>query len=101
MARLTIRLSDDFHDRLLASADAVGMTAAAYAREALERTEGSDPFGFHARFDELQSTAIQIVAILATDVGKRAPDSLERAMVDTKRLLGERGLAPQTGSAAS
>lgn len=94
MARLTIRLDDALYDRLVAEAETAGMPTAAYVRDALERLGGADPFGFHSRFDELHSTTIQVLAILATDVGRRAPDSLTKGMADTRRLLFERGLIP-------
>ena len=102
MARLTIRLDDAFYDRLVADADAVGMPTATYVRDALERLDGADPFGFHARFDELHSTVIQMLAIVASDVGARAPESLAKGMADTRRLLLDRGLVaaedlPRTG----
>ena len=92
MARLTIRLHDDLYDRLMAEADAAGLPTAAYVRDALERLGGSDPFGFHSRFDELHSTVIQVLAILAADVGGRVPEALAKGMEDTRRLLRERGL---------
>ena len=92
MARLTIRLPDDLYDRLAADADAVGAPTAAFVRDALEQLNGADPFGFHARFDELHSTVIQVLAILASDVGARAPKSLAKGMEDTRRLLRDRGL---------
>lgn len=92
MARLTIRLDDDLYDRLVADAEAVGMPTAAYVRDALARLNGADPFGFHARFDEVHSTIIQALAILASDVGARASDILAKGMEDTRRLLRERGL---------
>ena len=106
MAKLSLRLDDALYDRLLASADAAGMTPSAYIREALEQLNGADPFGFHARFDELHSTVIQILAILASDVGARAPKSLAKGMEDTKRLLLDRGLItagdlPALGGGAS
>lgn len=92
MARLTIRLDDALRDRLVIEADAVGISTAAYVRDVLDRLNGDDPFGFHAHIDELHSTVIQVLAILATDVGRRAPDSLARGMEDTRRLLLDRGL---------
>jgi RHH-type rel operon transcriptional repressor/antitoxin RelB len=92
LAKLSLRLDDALYDRLLASADAAGMTPSAYIREALEQLNGADPFGFHARFDELHSTVIQILAILASDVGAREPRTLAKGMEDTLRLLRERGL---------
>jgi len=92
MARLTIRLADDLYDRLAAEADAADMPTARYVREALESLIGTDPFGFHSRFDELHSTVIQALAILAADVGTREPRALAKGMEDTRRLLRERGL---------
>lgn len=92
MARLSFRLDDARYDRLLAAADAAGMTPSAYIREALGQLDGADPFGFHARFDELHSTVIQALAILASDVGGREPRALAKGMEDTRRLLRERGL---------
>ena len=92
MARLTIRLDDVLYDQLVADADAAGMPTATYVRDALRRLDGADPFGFHARFDELHSTVIQILAILASDVGARDPRALAKGMEDTHRLLRERGL---------
>ena len=92
MARLTVRLDDVLYDRLVADAGAAGMPTATYVREALERLDGADPFGFHAHIDELHSTVIQVLAILATDVGERAPDNLAKGMDDTRRLLLDRGL---------
>src|SRR3546814_6377345 len=90
MARLTIRLPDELYDRLAADADAAGVPTAAFVRDALEQLNGADPFGFHARFDELHSTVIQVLAILASDVGARAPKSLATGMEDTRRLLLDR-----------
>src|SRR3546814_10740679 len=84
MARLTIRLPDELYDRLAADADAAGVPTAAFVRDALEQLNGADPFGFHARFDELHSTVIQVLAILASDVGARAPKSLAKGMEDTR-----------------
>src|SRR3546814_15044286 len=77
-ARLTMRLPDERYDRLAADADAAGVPTAAFVRDALEQLNGADPFGFHARFDELHSTVIQVLAILASDVGARAPKSLAK-----------------------
>lgn len=92
MARITLRLDDALHDRLVDQARTSGTTPSAYIRDVLERFEGSDPAGYHARFDELHATAIQTLAILATSVGKRTPDILEAGLADARRLLRERGL---------
>lgn len=92
MARITIRLGDALHDHLVDQARSNGTTPSAYIREVLERFEGHDPSGYHARFDELHATAIQILAILASFVGKGHPEILEAGLADARRLLRERGL---------
>ncbi|MBB5707349.1 hypothetical protein [Sphingopyxis panaciterrulae] len=92
MARFSLRLDDALYDRLLIAADAADTTPSAYVRDLLERLDGADPFGFHAHINELHSTVIQMLAILATDVGRRDPESLAKGMEDTRRLLLERGL---------
>ncbi len=92
MARITIRLDDRLFRRIEDRARALGAPTAAYCRDILERDDGSDPPGYHARFDELHATAIQTLAILAASVGKRAPDVLEQGLSDARRLLRERGL---------
>lgn len=92
MARITIRLEDALHDRLVDQARAIGTTPSAYMRDVLHRYEGDDPAGYHARFDELHATAIQTLAILATSVGRRTPEILEQGLADARRLLRERGL---------
>src|SRR3546814_20642390 len=77
MARLTIRLPDELYDRLAADADAAGVPTAAFVRDALEQLNGADPFGFHARFDALHSTVIQVLTILSSAVGPPALKSPE------------------------
>jgi len=92
MARITVRFDDAAYDRMVDAARADGITPSAYIRDLVDRFEGVDPGGYHARFDELHATAIQTLAILATSVGKRAPDLLEQGLADARRLLRERGL---------
>jgi RHH-type rel operon transcriptional repressor/antitoxin RelB len=92
VARITIRLDDALHDRLRDQARRADMTPSTYLRDLLERYEGGDPSGYHARFDELHATSIQTLAILAASVGHRAPDLLEQGLADARRLLRERGL---------
>ena len=92
MATISLRLDDVLHDRLVTAAHVAGITPSAYIRDVLDRYEGGDPSGYHARFDELHATAIQTLAILAKSVGRRAPDILEEGLDDARRLLRERGL---------
>ncbi len=92
MARITIRIDDALYRRLDNHARDAGTPTAAYCRDILDRYEGTDPTGYHARFDELHATTIQTLAILAASVGKRAPEILEQGLTDARRLLRERGL---------
>jgi hypothetical protein len=92
MARLTIRLDEMLHERLLEQARLVGTTPSAYLRDILVRFEGADPSGYHSRFDELHATILQTLAILAASVGQAAPDALEQGMADARQLLRDRGL---------
>lgn len=92
MARITFRLDDDLHERLVDQARRANVTPSTYLRDLFERYEGGDPSGYHARFDELHATVIQTLAILAASVGKRTPEVLEQGLADARRLLRERGL---------
>lgn len=92
MARITLRLDDALLDRFVDAARAVGTSPSAYIRDVLERYEGHDPAGYHARFDELHATSIQTLAILAKAIGRRTPDILEEGLAEARRLLRDRGL---------
>lgn len=92
MARITIRIDDDLHARLASQARSTGVGTASYCRDILDRFEGDDPTGYHARFDELHATVIQAFAILATSVGERSPELLQKGLVEARRLLRDRGL---------
>jgi hypothetical protein len=92
MARITIRLDDALHGHLIDKAARHDTTASAYIRDVLARYEGSDPAGYHARFDELHATVIQSFAVLAASVGRRSPEILEQGLAEARRLLKERGL---------
>ena len=92
MARLTLRLDDALRDRLIDRAAAIGYTPSAFLRDLIIRFEGADPTGHHARFDELQATSLQTLAILATLTAETAPKALEKGMADARVLLRERGL---------
>ncbi len=98
MPRLTIRLDDVLFDRLLDRSRATGTTPSAYMRDVLGRFEGTDPLGHHARFDELQGTALQTLALLATWMAVSAPKALEQGMADARTMLLERGLIDEGGA---
>jgi hypothetical protein len=92
LARITIRIDDAFYAHLTGQALVAGLGTATYCRNVLERFEGLDPSGYHARFDELHASVIQTLAIVATSVGARAPDLLRKGQTEARRLLDERGL---------
>ncbi|WP_443971454.1 hypothetical protein [Sphingobium sp. CR28] len=92
MARITIRIDDEFYARLSVQARNAGLGTATFCRDILERFEGDDPSGYHARFDEVHATLIQALAILATSVGERSPEILQKGLDEARRLLRERGL---------
>lgn len=92
MARITIRLDDGLHGQLLDQARSLGATQSAFIRDVLQRCEGGDPSGLHARFDELHATAIQTLAVLAALVNADSPTVLQQGLADAKRLLKQRGL---------
>lgn len=100
MARITIRLDDVLHERLLDQSRRSGLSLSTYIRDVLDRYEGADPSGYHARFDELLATAIQTAAIIGASVGNRTPDILAQGMAEAQRLLAERGLLDPEGSRA-
>jgi hypothetical protein len=92
MARITVRLDDDLHDRLSDQARAAGVPTSAFFRDILARFQGTDPGGYHDRLDEIHATGIQTLAILAKSIGKRTPEVLEDGLSEARRLLRERGL---------
>jgi RHH-type transcriptional regulator, rel operon repressor / antitoxin RelB len=95
--RLTIRLDEALYDRLIDRSRASGTTPSAYLRDVLVRFEGTDPSGYHARFDELQGTTLQTLALLATWMAAAAPKSLELGMADARAMLREQGLLGEEG----
>ncbi|EZP79346.1 hypothetical protein BV97_04109 [Novosphingobium resinovorum] len=92
MARITIRIDDELYVHLAGQALVAGQGTATYCRSVLERFEGRDPSGYHARFDEVHASVIQTLAILATSVGERSPDLLRKGQAQARRLLDDRGL---------
>ncbi|WP_447725502.1 hypothetical protein [Sphingomonas koreensis] len=92
MARITIRLDDALHDRIVDQARSRGTTPSGFIRDILDRFEGSDPGGYHDRLDEIHATGIQTLAILAKSIGRRTPEVLEEGIGEARRLLKERGL---------
>ena len=92
MPRFTVRLDEALLDRVVARAADLNISPSFFVREVLTREPGIDLPGYHARFDELHATAIQILSILAASIGRATPDALKQGMDDARDLLRDRGL---------
>lgn len=92
MVRISVRVTPDLHDRLQRRAAGAELPFSTFVRSVLE--QAADPGGryIYSSQDEILATCIQILSILATSVGNRAPDTLAKGMADAKALLRERGL---------
>ncbi|MDO6415343.1 CopG family transcriptional regulator [Sphingomonas sp. BIUV-7] len=90
--RISVRLDPQLHDRLHKRAAAAQVPFSAFIRSVLE--QAADPNGryIYSSQDEILATTIQILSILATSVGDRAPDTLKRGMAEARALLRDRGL---------
>lgn len=92
MPRLTVRMDEALLNRIVARATGLNISPSFFVREILTRDPGIDLLGYHARFDELHATAIQILSILAASIGRATPDALKQGMDDARDLLRDRGL---------
>lgn len=92
MTRITIRVDQGLHDRLQKRAAGAELPMSTFIRSVLE--QAADPGGryIYSSQDEILATCIQILSILATSVGNRAPDTLAKGMAEAKTLLRQRGL---------
>jgi len=92
MIRLSVRIESDLHERLQRRAAGAELPFSTFVRSVLE--QAADPGGryIYSSQDEILATCIQILSIIATSVGDRAPDSLARGMAEAKALLRQRGL---------
>ena len=92
IVRLSVRLDASLYDRLQKRAASAELPFSAFIRSVLE--QAADPSGryIYSSQDEILATSIQILSILATSIGDRAPDTLARGMTQARRLLHERGL---------
>lgn len=92
MIRITVRIDAGLHDRLQKRAVGADLPFSTFIRSVLE--QAADPAGryIYSSHDELLATCIQILSILATSVGSRAPETLAKGMAEAKTLLRQRGL---------
>lgn len=92
MIRISVRVQPALHERLQRRAAGAELPFSTFIRSVLE--QAADPGGryIYSSQDEILATCIQILSILATSVGNRAPDTLARGMAEAKTLLRARGL---------
>jgi RHH-type rel operon transcriptional repressor/antitoxin RelB len=92
MARINVRLDADLHDQLQRRAAGAELPFSEFIRSVL--VQAADPAGryIYSSQDEILATSIQILSILATSIGDRAPDTLRKGMEQARTLLGQRGL---------
>ena len=92
MIPISIRVDPGLHDRLQRRAAGADLPVSTFIRSVLE--QAADPGGryIYSSHDEILATCIQILSILATSVGNRAPDTLAKGMAEAKELLRQRGL---------
>lgn len=92
MIPITVRVDTGLHDRLQRRAAGADLPFSTFIRSVLE--QAADPGGryIYSSHDEILATCIQILSILATSIGNRAPDTLAKGMAEAKELLRQRGL---------
>ncbi|CDO36462.1 hypothetical protein [Novosphingobium sp. KN65.2] len=92
MHSISIRVDDTLFRQLQRRAYGANLTLSEFVRQVLG--EAADPQGryIYSSQDEVLATAIQILTLLATSIGARSPELLERGMADARLILGERGL---------
>ncbi|WP_162853567.1 ribbon-helix-helix protein, CopG family [Novosphingobium sp. BW1] len=92
MHRISVRVDDTLYRRLQRRAYGANLTLSEFVRQVLG--EAADPDGryIYSSQDEVLATSIQILTLLATSIGARSPELLERGMLDARAILGERGL---------
>jgi hypothetical protein len=92
MMRISVRVDADLHERLQRRAVGASLPFSTFVRAVLDQAAHSNRRYVYSSQDEILATCIQILSILATSVGQRAPDTLARGMTEARTLLRERGL---------
>jgi RHH-type transcriptional regulator, rel operon repressor / antitoxin RelB len=95
MHRVSVRVDDTLYQRLHRRAHGANLSLSDFVRQIL--VQAADPRGryVYSSQDELLATSIQILTLLATSIGQRSPEILERGMQDARAILHERGLLDQ------
>lgn len=92
MIKLNIRVDAPLHERLSRRAHGANLSLSAFIRSVLEQAADPSRRYVYSSQDEILATSIQILTILATSVGRRSPETLEKGMAEAQDLLRERGL---------
>ncbi|WP_041558953.1 MULTISPECIES: CopG family transcriptional regulator [Novosphingobium] len=92
MHRISVRVDDTLYLSLQRRAQGANLSLSDFVRSVL--AQAADPRGryIYSSQDELLGIVIQILTLVATSIGERSPQLLERGMQDAKAVLRERGL---------
>lgn len=95
MHRVSVRVDDTLYERLSRRAVGADLSFSDFIRRVL--AQAADPRGryIYSSQDELLATSIQILTLVATSIGQRSPEILDRGMLDARAILHERGLLDQ------
>ncbi|MCT2400099.1 CopG family transcriptional regulator [Novosphingobium mangrovi (ex Huang et al. 2023)] len=85
-------MDDTLYLSLQRRAQGANLSLSDFVRSVL--AQAADPRGryIYSSQDELLGIVIQILTLVATSIGERSPQLLERGMQDAKAVLRERGL---------
>lgn len=92
MHRVSVRVDDTLYLRLQRRALGANLSLSEFVRCVLREAADSRGRYIYSSQDELLGTGIQILTLLATEIGARSPEILERGMTDARAILRERGL---------
>jgi hypothetical protein len=92
MRRVSVRVDDTLYQRLQRRALGTNLSLSDFVRSVLVQAADSRGRYIYSSQDELLGIVIQILTLVATSMGEQSPKLLERAMLDAKAVLRERGL---------
>jgi RHH-type transcriptional regulator, rel operon repressor / antitoxin RelB len=92
MHRVSVRVDDALYLRLQRRAQGANLSLSDFVRSVLGQAADPHQRYIYSSQDELLATGIQILTLLATSIGMRSPEILERGMTDARVILRERGL---------
>lgn len=95
MVRISVRIDTVLHDRLSRRAHGAELSLSSFVRSVLEQAADPNRRYIYSSQDEILATSIQILTILATSVGQRSPEILEKGMAEARAILRQRGLLDQ------